>query len=88
MKTKYFELKAIENKSRLESAKELGYTHVMMWINSDKEYFYFLKGTDEEVDKMATEWFMEEKNEEDYNHANEFYYEYIDLYEIEEYSCL
>ena len=84
--TKYFNIAKSENNftKNLELAKELGYTHICMWVNSDLEWTFFAK-SDQDAEKTAIDMYMSEKKVVDRALASKYYTEYIDTYEIQEY---
>ena len=83
--TKYFQIAKKENSfsENLELAKEQGFTHIFMWINSDLEWTFFAKSL-EEAEQSAIELYMSEKKSGK-EQASEYYPEAIDIYGIEEY---
>lgn len=84
--TKYYSIAKSENSftENLELAKQNGFTHIYMWINSDLEYTYFANSYDE-TESEAISLYMSEKKESDREFASKYYSEYIDIYEIDEY---
>lgn len=67
----------------LELAKKEGYTYLFRWINSDLSWTFFAKDYDE-AHKQATELYMQEKKESNREMAEKYYYEFIDVIEIDE----
>jgi hypothetical protein len=84
--TKYYDIAKSENTlaENLELAKELEYTHIFMWVNSDKEYTFLAKSLDE-AENGAIDLYMSKKEESNREFASEYYSQYIDTYEIQEY---
>jgi len=84
--TTYFSIAKTDNSivQNLELAKEEGYTHLFMWVNSDLNWMFFAKSF-EETETKAISLYMSEKKESNREFASEYYSEYIDTYEIDEY---
>jgi len=84
--TKYFNIAKSENNftQNLELAKELGYTHIFMWVNSDLEWTFLAKSA-EEAEKEAIDLYMSQNKVSDREPASKFYSEFIYTYEIQEY---
>ena len=83
---KYFNIAKTENTftQNIELAKELGYTHIFMWVNSDLEWTFLVESADE-AEKEAIDLYMSEKKESNREFASKYFSEHIDTYEIQEY---
>ena len=67
----------------LELAKKEGYIYLFRWINSDLSWTFFAKDY-KEAYEQAIELYMQEKKESIKELAEECYYEFIDIIEIDE----
>lgn len=84
--TRYNEI-ALSDNTMIENlllAKQDGYTHVFLWINSDEGWMFLAKSSTE-AENEAIELYMKEKNEKDKEFAEKYFREYIDILEIDDY---
>ena len=72
----------IGSKEWYKSIKKAGYKFAYRWINSDDNWMYFATNNARACEGAAELYSQEKKS--DMKKAREYYYEYVDIYSIDE----
>ena len=70
------------SKEWYQAIKKAGYKFAYRWINSDTDWMYFATNNARACEGAAELYALEKKS--DMKTAREYYYEYIDVYSLDE----